>query len=143
VHVGVIVGSFQARQIDQGMWVAVDGIADGLDQFGSLLRIDGPAHAGVGEHRSDGSLGVFTDLLSAPGLFTERSLFPVARSKPLRRRCFLRLWFRRPPSGWLDGDIEALVSVDHYQSHRRAAQQLQLFIGFDQEAAFPEGMHQP
>ncbi|MNV27007.1 hypothetical protein D3C71_1181420 [compost metagenome] len=61
VHVGVVVGRFQARQADERAGVAGDGIRNFFHQALCTRRVHRAAHAGLVEHRDHGFFGFHAD----------------------------------------------------------------------------------
>ena len=58
VHIGVVVGGFQAGNADQGIGVAQHRVGDFLHQNGVFLHVHGAAHARFAEHGHHGIAGL-------------------------------------------------------------------------------------
>ena len=72
MHVGVIVGSLQSREADQGAGVAGDRVGNLLDQRRAILGTDRVAHACFPEHGHHGLLGFSANLGRASRLLLHR-----------------------------------------------------------------------
>ena len=141
VHIGVVVGGFQAGHADQGIGVAQHRIGDFLHQDGVSGHVHGTAHAGFAEHVHHGVSGLGAQGAGLGNFLAQRG---GLGAQQVGGRDGGRGGFNGVHGGLaIVQHVQPFAQVNPYFGYGARFELLQVFSIVQDEGAAPKGMVNP